>query len=588
MPRPTSNERISFKNYLRANKVKFTSGIQTCILGEIQDVILNISSGIDTSQVTRLIIFDDGERVGLSTVLEQQQLFYVPALPNDSIIIGVGTDGDGGSKSYAGYKLKFVGDGQGIQYGDATYGLNDVIGLGTHASLTVLGLGGGLFQPGNPPTYSVTPSSTNVFEGSTVSFTVNTTNVGAGTTLFYNIVGSASSTDFVGNSLTGSFPIEGISNNVGFATFTKTIAIDSNYNEGVEAFVVRILTGSSTNGGSVVATSSTVFIQDLGAPEYSSVTPSTTTVNEGGSVNFTINTVNVGAGTTLYFSTAGGVEAADFSDNSLTGSFNVVSTGATTGVATVTRTIAYDLNDEGDEQFTLTVRTGSTSGTGIATSPTITVRNTVPSYSVTANKTSVDEGESVTFTITTNAVPAGSTLYWTLTKISGTVAQGDLNNPTALSGGISINSSTNNVVSITKSLKRDYETETVAESVRFDLKTGSTSGPVVASSPIIYFIDTSKTPGSEADGLTFGPVQVNRDNGSAANATDWYTICDLDNVPDGSSIALFIDGSGSMTQATVQASYELLVSKLAARNITITTVTNSQEDWITPFLVDLP
>jgi len=583
MPRPTSNERISFKNYLRANKVKFTSGIQTCVLGEIQDVILNISSGIDTSQVTRLIIFDDGERVGLSTVLEQQQLFYVPALPNDSIIIGVGTDGDGGSKSYAGYKLKFVGDGQGIQYGDATYGLNDVIGLGTHASLTVLGLGGGLFQPGNPPTYSVTPSSTNVFEGSSVSFTVNTTNVGSGTTLFYNIVGTASSTDFSDNSLTGDFTVN---NNTG--SFTKTIAIDADYAEGTEAFIVRILTGSSTNGGSVVASSSTVFIQNLGAPEYSSVTPSTTTVNEGGSVNFTINTVNVGAGTTLYFSTAGGVEAADFSDNSLTGSFNVVSTGATTGVATATRTIAYDLNDEGDEQFTLTVRTGSTTGTGIATSPTITVKNTAPSYSVTADKTSVDEGENVTFEITTNGVPAGSTLYWTLTEISGTITQGDLNNPTALSGGISINSSTNNVVSITKSLKRDYTTEAVPESVRFDLRTGSTSGPVVASSPIIYFIDISKTPGSEADGLTFGPVQVNRDNGNAANTSDWYTICDLDNVPDGSSIALFIDGSGSMTLGTVKASYDLLVSKLAARNITITTVTNTQEDWITPFLVDLP
>ena len=583
MPRPTSNERISFKNYLRANKVKFTSGIQTCILGEIQDVILNISSGIDTSQVTRLIIFDDGERVGLSTVLEQQQLFYVPALPNDSIIIGVGTDGDAGDKSYAGYKLKFVGDGQGIQYGDATYGLNDVIGLGTHASLTVLGLGGGLFQPGNPPTYSVTPSSTNVTEGGSVSFTVNTTNVGSGTTLFYNIVGTASSTDFSDNSLTGDFTVN---NNTG--SFTKTIAIDADYTEGTEAFIVRILTGSSTNGGSVVATSSTVFIQNLGAPEYGSVTPSTTTVNEGGSVNFTITTVNVGAGTTLYFSTAGDVEAADFSDNSLTGSFNVVSTGSTTGIATATRTIAYDLNAESDEQFTLTVRTGSTSGIGIATSPTITVKNTAPSYSVTVDKTSVDEGESVTFEITTNGVPAGSTLYWTLTELSGTVTQGDLNNPTALSGGISINSSTNNVVYITKSLKRDYETESLLESVRFDLRTGSTSGPVVASSPIVYFVDTSKTPGTEADGLTFGPVQVNRDNGVVANASDWYTICGLDSLPEGSSIALFIDSSGSMRQATVQASYDLLVSKLAARNITITTVTNSNEDWITPFLVDLP
>ena len=100
--------------------------------------------------------------------------------------------------------------------------------------------------------------------------------------------------------------------------------------------------------------------------------------------------------------------------------------------------------------------------------------------------------------------------------------------------------------------------------------------------------DTSRAVGSNANGLTFGPVQVNRDGGVEANASDWYTICGLDNVPDNSSIALFIDGSGSMTQATVQASYDLLLSKLNARGITITTVTNTNEDWITPFLVNLP
>jgi hypothetical protein len=43
-----------------------------------------------------------------------------------------------------------------------------------------------------------------------------------------------------------------------------------------------------------------------------------------------------------------------------------------------------------------------------------------------------------------------------------------------------------------------------------------------------------------------------------------------------------------MTMATVQASYDKLLAKLNARGITITTVTNSSEDWITPFLVDLP
>jgi hypothetical protein len=103
MPKPNNSNRIAFKNYLRANKEKFTSGIQTCNLGDIQNVILNLSVGVDTSQVTRVIIFDDNERVGLSTVLQEKQLFYVPALPDDSIIIGVGTDVDPGFKSSRGY-----------------------------------------------------------------------------------------------------------------------------------------------------------------------------------------------------------------------------------------------------------------------------------------------------------------------------------------------------------------------------------------------------------------------------------------------------------------------------------------------------
>jgi len=50
---------------------------------------------------------------------------------------------------------------------------------------------------------------------------------------------------------------------------------------------------------------------------------------------------------------------------------------------------------------------------------------------------------------------------------------------------------------------------------------------------------------------------------------------------------LFIDTSGSMTMSTIQASYDLLVSKLNARAITIISVTDSGEDWITPFLTDL-
>ena len=582
MPNPTQDNRLSFKTYLRANKQKFTSGIQTCILGDIQNAILTINSGIDTSQVTRVILFDDGERVGLSTVLEEKQLFYVPGLPDDSIIIGVGTDGEGIGKSYRGYKLTFVGDGQGIQYGNQVYGLNSTIGLGTDASLTILGLGGGLFLPGDPPTYTITPSSTNVNEGDTVSFAVTTTNVEVGTTLFYSIVGSTSSSDFLDNSLTGSFAVQSISNGVGFAMFTKTIASDAFYDEGIEAFEVNILTGSSGTEGTVVATSDTIFVINLGEPSYT-LSESATTVNEGGSVNFTINTINVGDGSTLYYSTGGSMEAADFSDNSLVGFFTIVGTGATTGIATVTRTIANDFLTEGTETFTFIVRTGSTSGPIVATSQSVNVIDVVPTFTITPSTTSVNEGSSVIFTVTTTGVANGTILYWTTLQTLGSVSASDFNDA-AISGSFTVN---NNTGTITRTIASDRTTEGL-EAFKIEVRRSSTSGTIVATSDAVVINDTSQNVGQNANGLTFGPVQVNRDNGNTTLVSDWYTICGLDNLPEGTSIAVFIDTSGSMTQATIQASYNLLLSKLAAKNITITTVTNSDEDWITPFLVDLP
>ena len=568
MPSPNVNNRLQFKQYLRSNREKFTSGVQTCILGDIQDSILTISSGIDTSQITRVILFDDNEVVGLSTILTQQQLFYVPALPDESIIIGIGTDLDNQ------YRLDFIGDGQGIKFGDQIFGINDVIGLGTDTSLTVKGLGGGLFQPGNPPTYSVGTSSTAVSEGGYVSVTVNTTNVGSGTTLFYNIIGNVDNADFSDNITTGSFVV---SNGIG--TVTKNIANDLDVNEGTEGFAIRISTGSTI--GSVVGTSSTIFITDLGLPSYT-ITPSAASVNEGSSVSFTVNTVNVGTPSTLYYSTGGTVSAADFSNNSLSGSFSLVSTGSTTGISTFVRSIATDFNTESGEVFNIVIRTGSVSGTAVTTSSNVIIGDVTPTVNIAESATTVDEGGSVTFTISGSNIPNG-TYYYTIYEEEGTVASVDFN-PANLNGSFSIS---NNGGSLTITLAEDLTSEGT-DKFKVQIRTGSISGTIIAESSVVTVGDTSKGVGSTTNGKTFGPVQVNRDSGSVANASDWYTIANLDQIPDGSSIALFIDGSGSMTQGTVQASYDKLLAKLNARGITITTVTNSDEDWITPFLVDLP
>jgi len=324
------------------------------------------------------------------------------------------------------------------------------------------------------------------------------------------------------------------------------------------------------------------LLQSSNTPTYS-ITESSTSVNEGSSVSFTVNTNHVGAGTTLFFNATGGqVDAADFSDGSLSGNFQIVGIANTTvGVATFVRTIATDFNTE-NETFSMQIRTGSVAGPVVATSNIITIGDVVATFSVAESATTVNEGGSVTFTLSGNNIPAG-TYYYTIYEVEGVVAAADFN-PAATSGSFTVS---NNSGTLTLTLTEDRTTEGV-DKFKVQFRRDSVTGTVIAESNTITIGDVSRSVGENASGLTFGPVKVNRDNGNAANATDWYTICDLDNVPDGSSIALFIDGSGSMTQATVQASYDLLVSKLNARGITITTVTNSNEDWITPFLVNLP
>ena len=570
MPFPNSSTKDSFKSFLRAHRKKFTSGIQTCLLGEMTGVMSSVTAGIDTSQVISVVLFESGERVGIDTIFSNQGLFYVPAMDGDNIVLGIGSEFSGSS-----YRLAF--DSSGVTYENQTYGLDDVISLGSDLSLTVKGVGGALFQSGNAPTYTVGASSTSIQEGGTVNFTVNTTNVGAGTTLYYSILGNTDDSDFTDNVQAGYFNIVSTGSTTGVGTITKTAANDALVNEITEAFKVVVSTGSTL--GPEVGRSSLVRITNLGLPSYT-ITPSAASVNEGSSVSFTVNTVNVTG--PLYYSTNGTANAADFTDNSLTGSFSLVSTGSTTGVGTIVRSIATDFDTESGEQFSITVRTGSTSGPGVTTSSNVTIGDVTPTVNVAESATSVDEGGSVTFTISGSNIPDG-TYYYTIYEEEGTIASTDFN-PANLNGSFSVS---NNSGSITITIAEDITSEG-PDKFRIQIRRDSVSGNIIATSNAITINDTSTTPGSNANGLTFGPVQVNRDDSNPGYESDWFAICDIDTLPEGSSIALFIDTSGSMTMGTVQASYDKFVAKLNAKNITITTVTNSNEDWITPFLVDLP
>lgn len=208
-----------------------------------------------------------------------------------------------------------------------------------------------------------------------------------------------------------------------------------------------------------------------------------TTINEGQSVIFSITTKNVPNGTVLYWTTTGTATAGDFTDNRSTNSVVINNNNAT-----VTRTLKEDVLTEGVETFILQLRTGSISGEIVALSQSVRVNDTsvAPTYSISPNRTSVSEGNSVIFTVTTQHVPNGTILYWTT---NGTAKVADFTDG-LIRNTITINS---NKATITRELANDFTSEG-EETFGIEIRTGSYTGPIVASRSGIIIEDTSKTP----------------------------------------------------------------------------------------------
>ena len=572
MPKPTLQNRNHWKQYIRTFKDKWTSNIQDIPFQYLDEVISTVDSNITGTDNIKVVVFDNKEYVGITTIFNNNDLIYLPGVKGDTINLGIGTGN---------YKLKFLGDADGISYNGTTYQLNDKITLpGQNKAIVIKGLGGGLIQAGDPPpqpTYSLSQTATSINEGGSVGFTLSTANVDDATTLYYTLSGSATADDFVGGTLAGSFIIN---NNTG--NFNVIVTGDS-VTEYTETFTAYIRTGSTS--GPIVATSSQVTIGDVA--QTVSIAPSVTAVNEGQQVTFTITSTGYSPTSTFYYDIVGTTTAEDFTDNTLTGTFST-----TNNTYSLIKVVKSDNISDDGETFVVNIRTGSNSGTIVATSPTITINDVAQAVTITQNTTNPNETHNelesadsglVTFTISTTGYSAGTILYWTTLSTAGEVTAADFHG-SAINGTFQLDSSGQGTIQ--RRVKSDRLTEGI-EKFKLQIRTDSTSGSIIATSDEITINDISLTVGALANGKTFGPVQVNRDNGNTSLASDWYTICNIDGIPEGSKIAMFIDNSGSMTTSVVQASYDAFVEKLNARGITIITVENPNEDWITPFLTEL-
>lgn len=287
----------------------------------------------------------------------------------------------------------------------------------------------------------------------------------------------------------------------------------------------------------VVGTSSASSASNSVTPQVPTYTISgPTSINEGSSGNFNVVTNETVTATTIYWGISGtGVTAADLGLSVLNGSLSI----STNSTATLTLSPAADLTTEGNESFTLTFYTNSgrttiltgaaISGTVTGNQRTVTINDTsltpAPTYSISENQSSVNEGGTASFSVTTTNFGSG-TLYWNTQTISGTVNSSDL----TTSGSVSISS---NSGSISISITSDLTTEGT-ESFRVRLYSDSGRSTLVATSGTVTINDTSLT-----------PPQLNASAFSAFN----YTLAGISSQTKAYYVSISRDSSGPSTQS---------------------------------------
>ena len=191
-----------------------------------------------------------------------------------------------------------------------------------------------------------------------------------------------------------------------FATEYGTIHTGANplasYDVDVNSNNVRLLaTPASTNNTNFK------FSRNALTPEPTfALGSSSASINEGDAVTFTLTTTQVSNGSTVPY-TITGIQSADLSVGSLTGNFTVNNNTATNAF-----TLSADATTEGAETLTLALNNGLASSA-------VTIGDTSlnPTYTLSADNTTINEGASVVITLTTTDVPDATNIAYTVTGV---------------------------------------------------------------------------------------------------------------------------------------------------------------------------
>ncbi|BFM40788.1 hypothetical protein [Synechocystis sp. LKSZ1] len=251
-----------------------------------------------------------------------------------------------------------------------------------------------------PPVYTMVPDKTSILEGETVVFTFETSQpLQPNTTFSYQLLG-IDQTDVAGGVVAGTFTTD----ESGRYELQVTLLNDVNINEGDETLTVRVATPS----GFFVSEPVTV-VNVL--PEYT-LTANTAQVSEGGTIIFTFTSnLPVQANTSFSYKITG-IDASDIVGGSLEGQLVT----DINGVANLQIQVAQDAVIDPGEALTLTVTTPLP---GQPAPVTVDIIDVPPVYTLTANKSAVQEGQTVTFTFSTiNPVQPNTQFAYTITGIS--------------------------------------------------------------------------------------------------------------------------------------------------------------------------
>ncbi len=265
----------------------------------------------------------------------------------------------------------------------------------------------------NSWSFNLVAKTQSLIEGNNAIFLLTSSNVPNGTVAQFSISGNVGKGDYT------------LSSNLAvFANGQATISIPTtvhSYSLGNKTLTLNV------DGQSA---SETLVDNAPAAPVYT-LTPSAASVNAGQTVIFYLNTQNVAFGSTVNY-TVSGVSAANILSGQLSGSVMIASPGIAT-IAIPTIPTSPSSTYVGNK--TMTISVGDIGG--VSASETLIDTAAQPTYSLSANASSVNFGAPASFQLSTTNLANATQVFYTLSGVSAASDLGLAN----LTGSVNIDPS---------------------------------------------------------------------------------------------------------------------------------------------------